>query len=290
MPNVKRQFIRQISSILNAWEKYGYDLAEATHLEKYWHKVRATQKLPKLHRIIHGKLTYLQMVRGLSDDIYVKLAKKYNNLCTDNMLKIKYRETLSNRIYVSRATVVIECCDDTDDWSSQGTGFFLKNIGLVTCYHVVDHKQPIIIKVFQPNEIFVRASITCYSKEKDIAILRIHQSSLYGNHTLEASTLCCQPDDDVYISGYPQYVNGDGMSHHKAKITALTKIWGVDGFTVGMNICKGNSGGPVTTYDNRVVGIVADGAYEADGTWLGRNRLIPASEINNLMKENILAK
>ena len=74
-PNVKRRFIRQIRSMLNAWKKYGYNNAEQEYYERYNFKQRnPDNELPKFINIVRGKIEYVKMVKGESDIVFKKLA------------------------------------------------------------------------------------------------------------------------------------------------------------------------------------------------------------------------
>lgn len=72
--NVNRSYIRQLRAMLHAWDKYGYDKAEAEYQTKYLRKVpdKPYKTLPTFQRVLKGKIEFLRMVRGSEDNIFVK--------------------------------------------------------------------------------------------------------------------------------------------------------------------------------------------------------------------------
>jgi hypothetical protein len=91
-PNVKRLFIDRVRGALHAWEKYGYDAAQAQWAEhvhkgmslayekRPWKRQTRTRKPPELKNVVWGKLLYIRIVRGANDVIYTRLAERYNRL------------------------------------------------------------------------------------------------------------------------------------------------------------------------------------------------------------------
>ncbi len=74
-PNVPREYVRQIRAMLHNWETKGYEAASATLRQHYGNSkahARHKGKVPKLERVLAGKIAYLGMVRG-KDEQYNKL-------------------------------------------------------------------------------------------------------------------------------------------------------------------------------------------------------------------------
>ena len=81
--NVRRKYIRQISAMIHAWEKYTLAGAQKEFESKWDHK--ATRRAPflsppKFDSVVAGKLAFLKMVRGKKDRIYARLFHKYQAL------------------------------------------------------------------------------------------------------------------------------------------------------------------------------------------------------------------
>ena len=77
--NVTQQYVKQIRTMLNNWEKSGYDYAQAKFMENY-HPKKHVAGEHHIENIISGKLDYLKMVKGADDCTYIKLAMRYDKL------------------------------------------------------------------------------------------------------------------------------------------------------------------------------------------------------------------
>ena len=132
-PNVRRRYIRQISSLLHSWRKHGYQATLDELNSKFYRKHRATENDVSLLYFLKGKLSFLLSVRGYRDPIFNKLAIQYNELSgqtfPNNQLKFNIFEVTEPEANVVNALWVIETCyDDPDSGEAviaQGTGFSL---------------------------------------------------------------------------------------------------------------------------------------------------------------------
>lgn len=83
-PNVPREYVRQIRAMLHNWETKGYDVASAA-LQAHYRDSKAGARhkgtIPKLERVLAGKIAYLGMVRG-EDAIYSRLSQKFLSLAS----------------------------------------------------------------------------------------------------------------------------------------------------------------------------------------------------------------
>lgn len=82
-PNVPREYIRKIRAMLHNWETKGYEATAAT-LRKYYYEDSGStlrkERIPKLERVLAGKIAYLGMVRSKEDIVYSQLAAKLSVL------------------------------------------------------------------------------------------------------------------------------------------------------------------------------------------------------------------
>ena len=80
--NLKREFIRKTGSMLHAWKKFGSAAAEKDYLDKYrlkkimdWQKDSIKDSNGKFFEcVVKGRINYIQMVLGRSNEVYRKLA------------------------------------------------------------------------------------------------------------------------------------------------------------------------------------------------------------------------
>lgn len=80
-PNVKRSFIREISSMLYVWEKYGLVEAQKEYIKKKVENLKASsEEVPFFDDVVRGKINFLGMVRGKDNKIYLKYLNWYQSL------------------------------------------------------------------------------------------------------------------------------------------------------------------------------------------------------------------
>ncbi len=120
--NIKRGFIRQVRAMLHALYKFGKKDAEREYYEKYVFNKNTGPftRNRNFLEVVKGKLNFIKMVKGFSDPLYVKLAKKFNTIYGSEALKYfdlgKVILVLSNEDDLKKPEDIKE--------STQGTGFF----------------------------------------------------------------------------------------------------------------------------------------------------------------------
>jgi RNA-directed DNA polymerase len=80
--NVERERIRRIRAMLHAWEKFGLEAAAAEHFAKYRHGRRHVKRAhAAIYRnIVYGQLSFVRMIRGSDDPVFLKLCGKVLDL------------------------------------------------------------------------------------------------------------------------------------------------------------------------------------------------------------------
>jgi len=80
--NVERERIRKIRAMLHAWQKFGLDAAANEHFDKY-----RTGRPPSMRvrgagfrNIVYGQLSFVRMIRGRDDPVFLKLCAKVLDL------------------------------------------------------------------------------------------------------------------------------------------------------------------------------------------------------------------
>jgi RNA-directed DNA polymerase len=82
--NVHRRYIKQIRMWLYLWEKYGYERAEQLFRNDYAKdKGHVKKGKPNLTNVLDGKLEFLKMVRGIKDERYKVLKRRFDKLTED---------------------------------------------------------------------------------------------------------------------------------------------------------------------------------------------------------------
>ncbi|MGC1310177.1 MAG: hypothetical protein WA885_23355 [Phormidesmis sp.] len=90
-PNVDRSFVRQISSMLHVWQKFGLVSARKGYKKQCIEKLKKERpdisqkevdekEFPLFEDVLGGKINFLRMVRGKDDSLYQKYLKWYREL------------------------------------------------------------------------------------------------------------------------------------------------------------------------------------------------------------------
>ena len=171
---------------------------------------------------------------------------------TKEDLYIKIYPTYDNKISSS---------ENTQNWKSSGTGFFISKNGYITTnYHVIDEANTIEIEYLGKS---YSASVAVSDKQNDIAILKINDAkfnnlaSLDYNFKKEVSDV----GSSVFALGYPlTQLMGNEIKFTDGKINSKSGFKGeITSYQISVPIQPGNSGGPLFDNDGNLVGITSSG-------------------------------
>lgn len=270
-PNVPRAFIRKTSSMINALRRYGPELAE----EKYLQILKGDkQAIPSRQcrrikdnagdffiKVVKGRLNYIQMVRGRSDNVYRKLAYDFTVAIGKENREFRKspEEILGNSVFVVKNL--------TDD--SQGTAFLLDGVGLVTNQHVISG----VSKTMAPHMIsFMRAGDeTEFSAELILSDVKEDLAIFYPGEKFDqipklrkADREAIRPMEPILSIGFPKH--RDGAAHYitKGNTTQLRRQVDLDLWLVDVQLIEGNSGGPIFNDSMEVIGVAARGAAQSN--------------------------
>lgn len=272
--NVPRNYIKRIRAMLRCIETNTSEDAQVIFLEKYKFRYRANMEPPNIMNVLHGMINYVGFVRGLDDEIFKKLALRYNLIVGNDKIKVK-KDNLA--LWESYVWVVEVGYKDDDDFyaEEQGTGFFLKNVGFVTNAHVIEKYDGESINAIYLNrsrysEEQKLASIITIDKDRDIAILYVEGFDIdYGfSYNIHLNL-----GQEIILLGYPNHGDGNSLYINKGQLVqyrshympnTLNKETGKLGVkqervTISSRIVTGNSGGPVINLQNEVIGIATKG-------------------------------
>jgi RNA-directed DNA polymerase len=293
--NVRRTFVHEIRGMLHAWEKYGLDLAQA-ELANHYRKQLATRNIPRFDRVLRGKLLYVRMVRRAYDQIYAKLADRFNTLLLSSKvadtppLKVTRRVTAIGDL--SRAVFVLEChMFDVTYRYIQGTAFYVDGVGFVTCEHVLrrDDSTPPnyvnphvgdVVKVLDEAGTFeIEVEVAATFLTEDVAILRPLTPLPPSVIPLALGESEPTTGDLVTLAGFPAYSPGKSISTITATSINRYPKFGKRHFEIDQLIRKGNSGGPVLDKRFFVVGVAKEGATQEEGN----NAVLSVAEVRTVL-------
>lgn len=273
--NVRRRYVRRLSSMLHAWETKGYDRAEQMYLSRWAEPHSASGQPKSFAHVVHGSLAFLRGVRGGDDPVWAKLASRFNaQLGEDHPMRLRVTE----RHAAEDALWVVHGRYESDEAiaPSQGTGFSLKDVGIISCWHVVSHKtDESDERVEYPTVEIHRADrpvprIECEvvhcDAHRDIVILRRkHVQESTEPAALELSEIEVVRRVPLRLLGFPSWQLGDGFDEKPVGVSALRTDRGVKKFTVDRRIDHGNSGGPLVDTDGKVAGVAVERSWSGAG-------------------------
>ena len=272
--NVDSNYIRRIRAILHNITKYGFLNTYNKTFKRNDLDENAARK--KLFHYLCGKISYLKMVKGDVDGLYLKYANEFNKVFKTNTFDIT--DEVRVRKYAEKRCYAIEC------GCSTGTGFSIENNIAVTSTHVIsdsilslitnkenpeyENQFPIdgskyeLIKLCHNDEkntrIVTDYNITKENFENDIISL---SARLNNKLKMNLAKRKAQTGDIVYLIGYPAFNGFDKTSLHieKAIVTGENVLLGRKIINTDKIPQHGMSGGPVLNEKKEVVGIVYAG-------------------------------
>lgn len=278
--NVPRQFVRATRAVLHAWNRYGYRRAHLRYLSKYRDYGTHHLDFRSFQRYAKGRIDYIGQVKGKNSPVYQKLYDAFYDLervsFTDAYLArqpIDFRRRLRETVWV----VHVEYTDFAGEPAfSQGTAFFVKNLGFLTCSHVLPPAD-----LGQTNSALISVKIhpelggssPCFAKvvardtTADVALLSLaktasHSAPSYGLELDLAPSFLGNPT--LTVAGFPNHSVMDNLYIAEGKHLQIKKKAEVIYHSLSARISQGASGGPVLSSDGMAVGIATRGIVESE--------------------------
>jgi len=252
--NLRRTYIRNIRASLFKIEQNGLEKTQSDFVERYKKNILIKDQ-------IRGRLEYVAQIRGRSNPIFTKLAKRYNLLFPDHTIPIEpaYDEIIAKAVWVIE--FLYDCPETGEAKCGQGTAFFLKDVGLVTAHHVIkDIKDLAKVKIFLPEDSTNRWHLINEIKKCAHRDLSILDHNIPSEEFLEmTASNAYKKKDNVVALGYPDFTLGDGMNERPSNIVGVSTVSGVKKIEIGSLIVQGMSGGPLINTRNEVNGIIVKG-------------------------------
>lgn len=251
-PNVQRRFVRQVRSMLHAWQKFGYYAAEREFIAKF---DRRSRKRPlSFKRVLKGKIDFIGHIRGDTDPLYWRLLRWYAHLDNDFPLKEPAHFIEFDTTEIKKALWVL-----SDQVSgAQCTGFMLRGFGLVTCDHGI--ADPTKMYAFQSRDPLRReypVSVISRDQKLDLAVLELPMR--FSKELGLGDDSVMQQLDRIRLLGFPQHHDGADVSISEGHIVHEYKFENLRRFHISSPIIQGNSGGPVLNSRNQVIGVAIKG-------------------------------
>lgn len=286
-PNVPRSYIRLTSSMINAWKRYGVEQAEAKYLEilkdtKFTMPARQHQRIKDragdfFIKVVKGRLNYIQMIRGRSDNIYRKLAYDFTVALGKENKEFRKtpEEILGNSIFVVNNL--------TDD--SQGTAFLLDGVGLVTNQHVISGVSKTMARHMLSftrygDNTEITAELILSDAKSDLAVFYPGPQFEKIPKLRKAEREIIRPMDTILSIGFPKHSAGAPPYITRGHTTQLRRQVDLDLWLVDTRLIEGNSGGPIFNDSMEVIGIASRGEAK-NNINVALYGFIPLSSLNS---------
>lgn len=287
--NLPRNYLREIRSILYDCESNGIyesalryislgkttnhkiiSLAKTTTQDEEQENAKRKVIEDWYCKVVKGKIEYVKCVRGNECSYYKKYGSAYNKLIGVDVFKFD-NSLIDIEAYKRKFCFIIE--KDDPKKVGQGTGFLLKNYGILTNQHVVDDIDVFYdiktVNGFRFKRITGKYDYIKRNAEIDYALIKAQGHEAEGWDFSETESISV--GQKVRLLAFPKYANGDSITDISARITAEKKFLGQLIWTVDKNIVHGASGGIVINDFGKAVGIIVSGVedYGDTGNELG---------------------
>lgn len=299
--NTDRRYVRTTSAMIHSLSTLGVDNANLIY------KAKSPDASAELSGHVFGRLLFIHQVKGVDSPVYRRLAMRFNQLETPYKVPLaKLIEVYEdagmkhNQLNIRRCWVI-----ENEKWSTQATGFMLENNIMITCAHAFNYKLNLNIDsdmeygnahdcdevwfddciVYRVNDRTKKytAKALFLDKHRDLAVVSIEQADEKFEFFRLEETLQVAIDDKVSILGFPNFkVGSTDVCRFWAAVNGKYVRSAIECGSVDKVLYSGNSGGPLLSPNQHVVGVVRRGAA---GDPEGTNEFVCASEVIKVLKD-----
>ena len=295
IPNVPRRYLKELRALFFRVEKDGI---KRTIFWYYRDEIIDSDKISeseyeklykKFFQVLCGKVGYIGQIRGLDNGYYQMYAKKINSIYDSRTRKYPLVQ-LEDKL--QEACLVIKY--DGEDICYQGSGFLLKNYGLVTAAHVMEKCPDKFFSVLQISQY----DTICQKKIEEKGRVSVEDDDTYWGEKIDAlifGTPARLKNNDhwplsknkkitvgmrVIIIGFPNWSEASSAEVQMARVTGNSHYMGATLYTVDVVIRHGASGGVVLDERQEVLGIIKGGVSEIELNKIQENSLGKDDEIS----------
>ena len=269
-PNIKRERIRELRSILHHCENNLYETARSYIKKGFCKNVSINNKADNkdcqdeicawFKLVLKGKVSYIKQVKGTHSMTFYHFAKKLNTIYEEEIFNLSEFANLFEKIDNS---VFVLISEDNPEEYTQGTGFFINDYGLMTSFHVTKNEN--FFKGYKhtnyPNshELIISKELNELNSDEtiDYALYNYQSDICNGFDIGDSSNL--KIGQKVVIIGYPNYEASNTPYVQTCHITSKKTLFGAPFCTVSGRIVHGASGGAVLNEREEVIGLIKGG-------------------------------
>lgn len=270
--NVKRNFVRQVRSMLHDWSSNGIERTTANHFENHRpNRGRlAEYEASNFEWVVRGKIEFIRQVRGPADPIARTLASRFNDLAEESQFSIPIVETSE---ILNEAVWFLS---NDNDGGYFGTCFAIQENLFATCAHCLGDNLLIFPRQYQDHGLPVE--VVSRDDRNDVALIRVldpqggfaPRALLQIANDVAINNLSTR--DVVQIAGFPQNFTTETVTENTAQVSGFSRVVLEENSIPDENVIglsggtfAGMSGGPVLN-NGVVVGVVVRGPDEHDRT------------------------
>ncbi|MBR3606910.1 MAG: trypsin-like peptidase domain-containing protein [Lachnospiraceae bacterium] len=216
----------------------------------------------------------------------MKYAKELNELYGEEVFCIEEELKLLDKI--EKSVFVLEF-DSSDDYV-QGSGFIVKNIGLLTNYHVTENNEMYIASTYKREKKYCVSNESNLVKNNEEIDYACYKCGKLDENALELGTSKeLDIGSTVLVVGYPDYCNGNSPEIQTVNIISERFFMRQKVYTISGRIVHGASGGVVLNMSHQVVGVIRCGPVtfkdkEKESDSSAVHGFIPIDDIINDLK------
>ena len=279
--NLSRSYLRELRSILFDCQRNGIYESALRYIESgkttslkiiRLSKQNITDENEKAKRkgiicdwyaqVLKGKIEYIRCVRGNDCRYFIKYGKAYNEIFGYEAFELP-NSLLDIEEKKQKWCFIIEKYDENS--LCQGSGFLLKDFGILTNHHVVDDENAIYDIKTDGEVIFSRILGRDFfikrNESIDYALIKVNGHDGEGWELTEKESI--HRNDFVKLICFPNYTTGDSLTEIEAKITSTNKLtFGMRVMTVDKRLDHGASGGIALDNEGKVIGLIVSGTDE----------------------------
>lgn len=246
--NSENELFNEIINLL-PFKEYTYEEMEKIIQKKNWIDYKTFLYMGKIK---NGNVSWRMLT--------VFIIEWLQGVCLPRIEELNHKSVMhalkDSPVYVVNNLLAGLCVLECEETSLQGTGFYLKGMGIITCSHSVGTNTKVFL-ASDPSKKF-DVKVLKRSTVIDLAVLSSDIKFPLELEKGEGDSL--NQMDHLLVTGFPNYRIGDSGVVIPGIITAHRIVSSIRRILTNASIVAGCSGGPVFDKDSKVIGVAVTGS------------------------------